>query len=248
MAQLPVYRRINLLQPERIGKETLAADGEKLRGMFGRIGIDIGHFVPVELLAERIEGALKGLLPQQAAHLPRQRRRAVRLTAQHVELVGQLVDHQIKAVPVAILLQFAPGQHQRPLRPGFASVLLFKLAHQPELILYFLTPGHGLGNDDDFVKAAIPVKAKVQDGQRRLQRQHRLLTAAELDPDQAQGLALEQLLPQADKHCLLGVAEPLQDGHSRQRLTPQRQLILTHGRLRATTQPFEPSQHAYSFF
>ena len=132
--------------------------------------------------------------------------------SQHVELVGQLVDHQIEAVPIPVLLQLAPGQHQRPLRPGFAGVLLFNFAHQPELVLHLLPAHHRLGDQDDLVKAPIPVEPQVQNGQRRLQGQHRLLTGSERHPELGQGLASQQLLRQPDQGLLLLREKPCKMG------------------------------------
>ncbi len=143
----------------------------------------------IQLPLHVIECRLQRTAPLARIHARRQWRRPVGLPSQHVELVGQLVDHQIEAVPVPILLQLAPGQHQRPLRPGFAGVLLFHLAHQPELVLHLLSAHHRLGDQDDLVKAPIPVEPQMQNGQRRLQGQHRLLTGSERYPELGQGLA-----------------------------------------------------------
>ncbi len=116
-------------------KKALAAHRKKFGRVRGGVRIDGGGLVAIQLRLHSIECRLQRIGPLARIHARRQRRRPVGLPPSMSSLVGQLVDHQIEAVPIPVLLQLAPGQHQRPLRPGFAGVLLFNFAHQPELVL-----------------------------------------------------------------------------------------------------------------
>ena len=73
----------------------------------------------------------------------------------------------------------------------------------------------------------------MQNGQRRLQGQHRLLTGSERHPELGQGLAGQQLLRQPDQGLLLLPGKALQNGHRSQGLLPlqhARPIVILPGR------------------
>src|SRR5439155_7961076 len=74
-------------------EERLADHREELRRMLGRIGIEPGVLSALYRVAKALVGVVESRLPGAAVHAGVKRRHAVRCAVQHVELVGELVDH-----------------------------------------------------------------------------------------------------------------------------------------------------------
>src|SRR5690606_21624910 len=106
----------------------------------------------------RIVGVLHGTGPIAYAHVSVQWRQPVGGSAQHVQLVCQLVDHQVVAVPAAALLYAGPGEDHRALQPGLAAVLAVPLMLDTGWVAVFLWAKEVVGIQNDLVKAPVPAE------------------------------------------------------------------------------------------
>ena len=92
-----------------------------------------------------------------------QRREAVRLAVQHVELVRELVDHDVDAVGIFGLRDVGPRQDDRALQPRLAGVGLVALMHDTGFVDVLMTRHEFRGIDDDLAPAAIVLEPEIQD-------------------------------------------------------------------------------------
>src|SRR5207237_4954051 len=76
-------------------EERLGDHGEELGDVLGGVGIEPGLLAALERVAEALVGFRERGFPRAAVHADMQRRHAVGLAVQHVELVRELVQHHV---------------------------------------------------------------------------------------------------------------------------------------------------------
>jgi hypothetical protein len=114
-----------------------------------------------------------------------QRRQAVGVAVEHVELVRQFVDHQVVAFPATAGQHAGPGEDDRALLPGFAAVLAVPLMLDAAGIAMALGAEEVVGVQDDFVETLVPVQvAQVQQRQLRLGGEQQALLLMQFDAGQ----------------------------------------------------------------
>lgn len=93
--------------------------------MLGAVGIDLRLGAALDLGAKVLVGGREGLRPGCARHAGAQPGQAIDAAVFHVELVRELVDHDIDALGTVVLVE--PRQQHRSALPGFAEhfVLVF---------------------------------------------------------------------------------------------------------------------------
>lgn len=193
------------MQQVRGAEEVFAGDGEEFRRVFRRVGINEGLCIriPVQLAIEVVEGLLHGLGPVLDPHVGMQRRQAVGVAVEHVELVGQFVDHQVVAVPAAAGDDAVPGQDDRPLGPGFAAVFAIPFVLDAAGVAVALGAEEVVGVEDDFVEALVPVQSpQVHQRELGLGREQQALLLVQFDAGQG-----GQVLVMQEQHA--GFAQPL---------------------------------------
>ncbi len=169
--QLLIHLWINLVQQIRGAEEVLAGDSEKFGGVLGGIGVDggLGVRIAVQLSVEFVVGLLHDFGPVADPHVGVQRRQAVGVTIEHVEFVRQFVDHQVIAFPAAAGHDTGPGEDDRALLPGFATVLAVPLVFDAAGVTMALGAKKIVGIEDDLVKTLVPVQvAQMHQWQLRL--------------------------------------------------------------------------------
>ncbi|MNN79612.1 hypothetical protein D3C81_1962700 [compost metagenome] len=87
-----------------------------------------------------------------------QRWQAVGIAIEHVELVCQLVDHQVVGFPAAAGQYSGPGHDHRALLPGLAAVFAIPYMLHATGVAMALRALEIVRVEDDFVKALVPVE------------------------------------------------------------------------------------------
>lgn len=95
-------------------------------------------------------------------------RMAIGRAAHHVDLVRELVDHDVVRVRAVRHLHVFPRQDHRPAFPRFAARVVLDLVHDAVLVLDRLADHEFARIDDDADPAAIQLEAEVQHGHARL--------------------------------------------------------------------------------
>lgn len=139
----------------------------------------------VKLAVEVVEGALHDAGPFLHAHVVVQRRQAVGVAVEHVQLVGQFVDHQVVAFPVAAGQHAGPRKDHRALLPGFAAVFTVPFVFHAAGVAMALGAEEVVGVEHDLVKTLVPVEvAKVHQWQLRLGGEQQALFLVQFDTGQ----------------------------------------------------------------
>ena len=103
--QLLINIRVFAFKHGRFFEECFAGDGEEFGGHLGGVGIEQGVLAVIHALLKVIEGPAHDGYPACPRHARVQRRQAVGVTAFHVQLVGELMDHHVDAVTVLRVIE-----------------------------------------------------------------------------------------------------------------------------------------------
>lgn len=214
--QLLVDAGVGRRQQVRGAEEVLAGHRKEFRGVFRGIGVD-GRLcvrVFIQLAIEVVVGTLHDLRPVADSHVAVQWRQAVGVAVEHVQLVGQFVDHQVVGFPAAAGQDPGPGQDDGTLLPGFATVFAVPFMFDAAGIAMALGTEEVVGVKDDLVEALVPVQvAQVQQWQLRLGRQQQALFLMQFHARQGgQVLVVQKQHAGLAQPLVLGGADAVEEG------------------------------------
>ena len=146
-----------------MGEEHFAHHGEKLRRMFGGVGIDQRFVVAFHLGAESIKSGFKHLGPFVRIHAGAGSRQII-FTLRHVQLVGEFVDHDVVTVITRFgVLYITPGEHDAIAVDRKTGERAPALGHHPGVLVFEGLLDHELiGVQCDAVQRPIPIVRLAQ--------------------------------------------------------------------------------------
>src|SRR5262245_21637840 len=161
--ELSVQLRPVACEHRRLGEEGLAHHREELGRVLGRVRVDEGRLAGVDLGAEALVGFFERLAPLRRVHALARVGVGLVAAAVHVDLVRELVDHDV----VASLghADVLPREDHRASRPRLAGELFLEGMDDAVLVDFLLLHAEFSGVDDDPDPALVDVEAQVEDGQ-----------------------------------------------------------------------------------
>ncbi|CAM2150903.1 hypothetical protein PT2222_250027 [Paraburkholderia tropica] len=177
----PVKLRIFGLEGLRRDEQRLAAHGEELRRVIGRIGIDqrvTFEALPaafrhrIDLVAELVVGVVEHIGPrlrvERGVPASIKGRMTVGFAVEHVDLVRELVDDDVVGVAAVGHLRVFPREDHRAAFPRLAARVVLDFMHHAVLVLHGLAD-HKLARIDDHAHPAlVQIEREIQHGQRGL--------------------------------------------------------------------------------
>jgi hypothetical protein len=160
----------------RIGEEGLARHRKEFGRVLGGIGIEQRLLLALDHANETRVRRLERALPDAGVHVRVRHGEPVGLALEHVDLVGELVDHDVVSGLAAGRrgrrpeLDVLPRERDRPAGPRLARELVVPFVHHAVLVQ--LLPAHPelAGVDDDAHPAVVEIQPEIEDRQARLQR------------------------------------------------------------------------------